>query len=69
MQNYGNCKSFTDKKNNISLYFGHTNFRKNLPSNYLGDGKGYEPDVWSTTETMASVLEGLGVDVSGIIFQ
>ena len=69
MQNYGNCQFYNDENLNVGLYFGYSNFRKNLPSNYLGEGKGYEPDVWATTETMASVLTDLGVDVTGIEFK
>ena len=40
-----------------------------LPSNYLGDGKGYEPQVWATTQTMKEVLEGMGIDTQGIEFK
>ena len=60
---------FFSKKINVDIYFGKADYKSILPSNYLGDGKGYEPDIWATTETIASVLTGLGVDVSGIIFQ
>ena len=69
MQNYGNCRVIGDKKNHISIYCGKSNFRKDLPSNYLGDGKGYNPDIWATTENMKATLEGLGVDLTGIDFQ
>lgn len=69
MQNYGNCQIYNDEKINVSIYFGYSNFRKDLPSNYLGDGKGYKPDVWATTETMKATLEGLGVDLTDINFQ
>ena len=69
MQNYGNCEVYNNENLNIAMYFGSTNFRKYLTENYLGDGKGYEPDVWATTETMASVLTSLGVDVTGIEFK
>ncbi len=69
MQNYGNCQLYNDEKLNVGIYFGYSNFRKDLPSNYLGDGKGYEPDIWATTETMKATLEGLGVDLTGIDFQ
>ena len=69
MQNYGNCRNIRDSKNHVSVYCGRSNFRKILPSNYLGEGKGYEPDIWATTQTMKSVLEGLGVDLTGIDFQ
>ena len=69
MQNYGPCEFFKNEEQNIVIYFGTKDFRKDLPKNYLGDGKGYEPDIWATTQTMASVLTGLGVDVTGITFQ
>ena len=69
MQNYGNCRTITDAKNHVSVYLGRTSFRKILPSNYLGEGKGYEPDIWATTETMKATLEDLGVDLTGITFQ
>ena len=69
MQTYGNCKTFTNDKLDISIYFGTTDFTKTLPSNYLGEGKGYEPDVWATTETMKEVLEEMGIDTGDIIFQ
>ena len=69
MQNYGNCQSYYNEELNVAMYFGSTNFRKYLSANYLGDGKGYEPDIWATTETMKATLEGLGVDLTGIDFQ
>ena len=69
MQNYGNCKTFKNEKLNVSVYFGTTDFTKTLPSNYLGDGKGYEPDVWATTQTMKDVLEQMGVDTGDIVFK
>ena len=69
MQNYGNCRTIRDSKNHVSVYCGRSNFRKILPSNYLGEGKGYEPDIWATTQTMKTVLEELGVDLKGIDFQ
>ena len=69
LQNYGNCKTYENKDLRISLYFGKTDFTKDLPENYLGDGKGYVPDIWATTETMKSVLQEMGVDTGDIIFQ
>ena len=69
MQNYGNCELFYNEKLSIAIHLGYSDFRKSLPSNYLGEGKGYEPDIWATTKTMASVLTGLGVDVTGIEFK
>ena len=69
MQNYGNCRSLRDNKVHLSIYMGSTSFRSFLPSNYLGEGKGYEPDIWATTQNMKSVLEGLGVDLADIEFK
>ena len=68
MQNYGNVQQFNDQKTGVFLYMGSTSFKNYIPSNYLGEGKGYKPDVWATTETMKSVLEELGIDTSDIIF-
>ena len=68
MQNYGNIQQFQDQQTGVVLFMGNTSFKKYLPSNYLGEGKGYKPDVWATTETMKDVLEGLGIDTSDIIF-
>lgn len=68
MQNYGNVQQFQDSQTGVFLNMGNTSFKKYLPSNYLGEGKGYKPDVLATTETMKSVLEGLGIDTSDIIF-
>ncbi len=69
MQNFGNCELFYNEKLSIAIHLGYSDFRKSLPSNYLGEGKGYEPDIWATTKTMASVLTGLGVDLTGVEFQ
>ena len=69
MQNYGNCENYVNKDLKIQAYFGHTDFTGGIPSNYLGDCKGYEPDLWATKEDMKNVLEGLGIDLTGISFQ
>ena len=69
MQNFGNCRWIENKRTGVSMYLGSSKFKNELPKNYLGDGKGYEPDIWATTETMKAVLEGLGLDLSGIDFQ
>ena len=60
---------YENEKLNVDIYFGKADYKSILPSNYLGDGKGYEPDIWATTETMKATLEGLGVDLTGIDFQ
>lgn len=69
MQNYGNCEIFENKELKIKAYFGIKDFTETLPDNYLGDCKGYEPDIWATTQTMKETLEGLGVDLTGVEFQ
>ena len=69
MQNYNRSNTIKNDDLNIEISFGSQYFGKILPKNYLGEGRGYEPDIWATTETMASVLTGLGVDVTGITFQ
>lgn len=69
MQNYGNCDLYENKELRTKVYFGKTDFTQTLPENYLGDCKGYEPDIWATTQTMKETLEGLGVDLTGVEFQ
>lgn len=66
MQNYGNVKSFT--KSNFIVTVPTKKF-PNLPSNYLGEGRGYEPDIWATTQNMAEVLSNQGLDLTGIEFK
>lgn len=65
-QIYGNCVSY--EENGIFFYLPSTSFVKYLPKNYLGEGKGYEPDIWANKENMKSKLESLGLDLSGIEF-
>ncbi|MCR4949153.1 MAG: hypothetical protein K6A15_08370 [Treponema sp.] len=69
MQNYGNCDLYENKELRTKVYFGKTDFTETIPDNYLGDCKGYEPDIWATTQTMKETLEGLGVDLTGVEFQ
>ena len=69
MQNYGNVQEYQDKNVFVYLRMGRTSFRNSIPSNYLGEGKGYKPDVWATTQNMKSVLEGLGIDTADIEFK
>ena len=40
-----------------------------LPDNWLGELKGYEPQIWATTDNMKETLEGLGVDLGDIEFR
>lgn len=67
MQVYGNCISVS--KNGVTIWVPTTSFANYLPENYLGEGLGYEPDIWATTPEMKTVLEGQGLDLTGIIFQ
>ena len=60
-QIYGNCVSY--EENGIFFYLPSTSFVKYLPKNYLGEGKGYEPDIWANKENMKSKLESLGLDL------
>lgn len=68
-QVYGNCETYKNEDLQILLYFGVDAFWRILPSNYLGEGKGFEPQIWATTQTMKDVLEGLGIDTEGIEFR
>lgn len=40
-----------------------------LQDNWLGEGKGYEPQIWATTETMKETLEKLGVILDDVVFR
>lgn len=66
MQIYGNCVKYN--KNGIYFYLPSTSFATWLPDNYLGEGKGYEPEIWANKDNMKGILENLGLDLSGIIF-
>ena len=65
-QIYGNCVSY--EKDGIFFYLPSTSFIKSLPENYLGEGKGYEPDIWANKDNMKLKLESLGLDLKGIEF-
>lgn len=67
MQRYGNCRSI--EKKGVRIWTPTTSFAHMLPDNYLGEGLGYEPDIWATTTDMKEVLEGLGLDLTGVIFR
>lgn len=45
-----------------------TSFATWLPDNYLGEGKGYEPDIWTNKDNMKGILGNLGLDLSEIVF-
>lgn len=64
------CNTYTNDELGILLACGGKNWDDDLPSNYLGEGKGYEPDIWAVTpDDFRTVLEDLGVDLTGIILQ
>lgn len=65
-QKYGNCREYT--KNNIYFYLPSNSFEDYLPDNYLGEGIGYEPDIWATKNNMKTILEGFGLDLTNIVF-
>lgn len=61
-QGSGNCKVY--EKNCVYMYVPLTKFTPD--SSYLGEGIGYEPEIWAETQNMKDVLEGLGLDLSEI---
>lgn len=67
MQKYGNCVSYLDQ--NMFVYLPSSNFCSYVPSNYLGEGLGYEPDVWANVLTMKTTLESMGLDLTGVEFK
>lgn len=67
MQMYGNVKTF--KKGALLVNVPTRKFGNNLPSNYLGEGRGYEPEIWALTKDMKAVLEKEGLDLTGIEFK
>lgn len=69
MQKYGNIRYYENEELGISMRFGSKSFVKTLPKNYLGEGKGFEPEIWATTQNMKSILESFGIDLTGIEFQ
>lgn len=66
MQIYGNCVEYNE--DGIYFYLPSTSFATWLPDNYLGEGKGYEPDIWANKNDMKAKLEELGLDLGGIVF-
>ncbi len=66
MQIYGNCVEYN--KNGMYFYLPGTSFATILPDNYLGEGKGYQPDIWANKNNMKQKLEALGLDLRGITF-
>lgn len=69
MQRFGNIMPYQNLESGILMTLCYTDFNSNLPDNYLGEGKGYEPDIWATTPEMKTVLEEMGIDTGDIVFQ
>ena len=57
---------YENKDLDISIVAGRYSIDSFLPENYLGEGKGFKPQIWATTPTMKETLEKLGVDLEGI---
>jgi len=69
MQTYCNNYPYKDDKLKIYMTLPANRMYYDLPLNYLGEGKGYEPEIWATTQNMKQILENFGVDLEDIIFQ
>lgn len=69
MNKYGNNMTYVDNNLAVQMSLCFSDFGKHRPSNFLGDGKGFEPDIWATTPQMKETLEGMGIDTGSIIFQ
>lgn len=66
MQVYGNCVGYM--VNGLYFWLPSSSFATSVPPNYLGEGKGYEPDIWANKDNMKSELEKLGLDLADIVF-
>lgn len=64
-----NAYEFYNKELDVYIYAGKFPQDGLIPDNWLGEGRGYEPQIWATTENMKSTLEGLGVNLEGVEFK
>ena len=68
MQRFGGAV-YDNPELDMFIYAGRQAMDGLIPANWLGEGKGYEPQIWATTETIKATLEGMGVDLEDIVFQ
>lgn len=64
MQYYGNCEDLS--YNNLFMWVPTKSFKHGIDSNYLGEGKGYEPQIWSLPVDLKKTLEEQGLDLTGV---
>ncbi len=62
----GNCEHYDE--NGIHFYLPSSSFETYMPPNFLGEGKGFEPDIWANKNDMKAILEKEGLDLKGIEF-
>ena len=63
------CYNFDNKELDMHIAIGRHKRDGIIPDNWLGELKGYEPQIWATTDNMKEILEGLGVDLADIVFK
>ena len=68
VQRFGTGEHYNEKLD-VFIYAGQFPMDGVLPDNWLGEGKGYEPQIWATTENMKETLEKLGVVLDDIEFK
>lgn len=60
---------YSNNELDVFIYAGNHPRDGIIPDNWLGEGKGYEPQIWATTENMKETLENLGVILDGVEFR
>lgn len=68
MQRFDTYQYYNEKLD-VFIYAGRFPNDGLISENWLGEGKGYEPQIWATTENMKSTLEKLGVELDDIQFK
>lgn len=68
MQRFQNDQ-YNNEELNITIIAGRYPRDGLIPDNWLGEGKGYEPQIWATTENMKETLEKLGVILDDVEFR
>ena len=62
----GECISYDE--NGIHFWLPSKSFEPFNAANYLGEGKGFEPDIWANKNNMKAILEKQGLDLKNIEF-